>query len=46
MKKFLYTILFALVTIVSVSSCTEEDVKPSLDETSSAVGGRARTGNP
>jgi hypothetical protein len=46
MKKFFYTILFALVTIVSVSSCTEEDVKPSLDETSSAVGGRARTGNP
>lgn len=46
MKKFLYTLVLAVVTIVSVSSCTEEEVKPSLDETSSAVGGRARTGNP
>jgi hypothetical protein len=46
MKKFIYTLLFAVVTVISVSSCTEEEVKPSLEETSSAVGGRARTGNP
>ena len=28
MKKFIYTILFALVTSVAISSCTEQDIKP------------------
>ncbi|NOT76892.1 MAG: hypothetical protein HOP08_18365 [Cyclobacteriaceae bacterium] len=31
MKKLLYTIAFALITMVSVSSCTEENIKPKDD---------------
>jgi hypothetical protein len=44
MKKFIYTLVLAVVTIVSVSSCTEEEVKPSLNETSN-VGGRGLVGD-
>lgn len=29
MKKFIYILLFALVSTISVTSCTEEEVAPS-----------------
>jgi hypothetical protein len=32
MKKFLYTIVFAVVTAVSISSCTEQNIKPKDDD--------------
>jgi hypothetical protein len=28
MKKFLYTIVLAMITSVAVSSCTEQEIKP------------------
>ena len=31
MKKFIYTILFALVATAAISSCTEDNVKPRID---------------
>jgi len=31
MKKFIYGFLLAVVVSVTVSSCTEEEVKPSTD---------------
>ena len=31
MKKFIYGFLLALVVTVTVSSCTEEEVKPSTE---------------
>lgn len=31
MKKFIYGILFAAVVSITVSSCTEEEVKPSTE---------------
>ena len=33
MKKILYIAAFAIVTMFSVSSCTEENVKPQTGET-------------
>lgn len=34
MKKFLYTILFAAVTSIAISSCTEQNIKPKEGGTS------------
>jgi hypothetical protein len=31
MKKFIYILLFALVSSVTISSCTEEEVAPVAD---------------
>lgn len=31
MKKFIYMAIIAVVTALSVSSCTEEEVKPSME---------------
>jgi len=28
MKKFFYTIIFACVSVIALSSCTEQDIKP------------------
>ena len=29
MKKLFYTIAFTLVTVIAISSCTEQNIKPS-----------------
>jgi uncharacterized lipoprotein YehR (DUF1307 family) len=31
MKKLLYIVLFALVSSVSITACTEEEIKPASD---------------
>ena len=31
MKKFIYTILFSAVAAISISACTEQDIKPKDD---------------
>lgn len=31
MKKLLYVILFSFVSAISITACTEEEVKPSSD---------------
>jgi len=31
MKKFFYTIIFACVSAIALSSCTEQDIKPKDD---------------
>jgi hypothetical protein len=31
MKKFIYIALFAVVTAMSVTACTEEEIKPSTE---------------
>ncbi|HEX6891917.1 MAG TPA: hypothetical protein VF141_14520 [Chryseolinea sp.] len=41
MKKFIYIVLFAAVTALSVTSCTEEEVKPKT-----MAGGGAIIGDP
>ncbi|CAN5342179.1 hypothetical protein BH09BAC3_BH09BAC3_07850 [soil metagenome] len=28
MKKFIYTLLFSAVAAISISACTEQDIKP------------------
>lgn len=35
MKKFIYTIVFVLVSAATISSCTEQDVKPRNSTTGS-----------
>jgi hypothetical protein len=37
MKKLLYFLLFAIITSLAISSCTEEEIKPQTE--SSGVGG-------
>ena len=42
MKKLLYIVLFAFVTAMSVTACTEEEVKP----TTELNGGAANNNDP
>ena len=46
MKKILYILLFAAVTSVSVSACTEESVEPKQDTTTGETGGTGGTADP
>ncbi len=39
MKKFIYVILFGALVSLTVSSCTEEEVKPSTDLEENGGGG-------
>jgi hypothetical protein len=38
MKKFIYIVLFAFVTTMSVTACTEEEVKPRTELTGNGLG--------
>jgi hypothetical protein len=39
MKKFLYVLLMIMSTAVTLSSCTEEEVKPNIDLGTGSEGG-------
>jgi len=38
MKKLIYIVLFAFVTAMSVTACTEEDVKPRTEINAGGLG--------
>ena len=38
MKKLIYIVLFAFVTAMSVTACTEEEVKPSTELNGGGLG--------
>jgi hypothetical protein len=46
MKKFLYILLFAAVSSMTISACTEESVEPKQDTTDTTGGGGNGGGDP
>lgn len=47
MKKFIYIILIGLASSLAITSCTEEQVNPNVEnDMQSAPGGGGSTGNP
>jgi len=42
MKKLFILLLFITLTSATITSCTEEEVKPQTDEPSNGVGGKIK----
>lgn len=46
MKKLIYTILFAIITSVAISACTDENIRPQDGGTTGGSGDPCQFGGP